>query len=811
MPKHTINREDYGQHWLDQLALAKANQKPWLEARNEAWDVFRNEGTSRMGDGIELEEGASSRAREFLDSHPLNMFWVSVEAQLPHIYSRKPIPIARRRMGRPSPAEAVAAEIIEKSLTVALDDDEHDPHRVFLRVATEYLVGGWGWTEAFYQEPRPIPEREPVPVAREGPDDDWIDPAGKVVAESIVEVDEDDPDQGKYVPPPPPGAEAMPEKVCLRFVRPDTVLVHPAACWPEVEWIATLETPTRKELEDRWEPEVLEKIRFHDPDSEEEDGDEPPGHESTTARPGKAPWDRARLWRIFVIADRTVVWVDDRAFESQSRRRNAGNPEYTQGIADADAGEQPNPGELVIEIEDDELGLAGFFPFPEPLTSVRSNNAITPVPEYRQMESVFLTIQEMMVQYFFLIYAIRMKGLVAGDMKELVEEMMSSPPWVQIFQQTKALPPEGIAKLVTWFPIEQVVNAAQNVRSIVQHLQELLYEVGGATDAIRGVTHPRTSAESDRRAATLGTGRLAIKKSNVEQHIRGALRLMAEIMVKHVDFETLEEMAGIRVRTEAEIGEERASVEEQIGQAEAQNRENEGTEGWEPINTAGLQTRMKELELEPTRKQVAAIFKSNSLRNMAIDLETDSTIIADQQMERQARAELLESVVRALQAIGNLLQVAPAFAPLATEVLAALVRDVPMSRDLVDKIKTFVPPPPPKPPPSPEEVRGRNALALQKQRLDYEAIQKSLERDSKVAIAELRADVEGDRQDMDALAQREQRALEKIELFVRDVVGKMIDARLKEIELEIRSREADAKIKQANKPAPKPASSGASK
>ena len=765
--------ERYGQHYLRELAASKKAQEKWATAADTAWKVFKNDGDN-LGAGIESLNAAPARVKNFLRTKALNLLWVVVESQLAHIYSQKPKPMLRRRSGRPNPAEDFAAKMLEKCLTVALDDEENDPHRVFKRVTKDMAVGGWGWAEVCY-EPEMELMRDPIPVVLE--DEEWRDPAGAVVPAAMVTIDEENPEDGTYQPDPP-GTEddgegeeelpdALPERTFLRYVGPHRTLCHNAEVWEEVEWVATCETPTRRELEERWDPETIVRVRFHD---EPEEGATPTASEgpddATDMEP--QPWDRAKLWRVFDRVNRNIVWIDDRSFERMRRGRSEDSA-FTQGVED------PQPGNMIVEIEDDELGLTGFFPFPEPLGTVMTSRSVIPTPEFMQFEAVFMMIQETVIQYFFLIRAIMVKGLVAGGKKKLVEDMLNSAPWVQVFAATDAGPQAvNIDQWLHWFPVENVVNAANNIQNIIGALERLMYEIAGSPDTMRGVAHHRASPTVERQKATIGSGRLAMKKDMVEQFARSVLRMMTEVMSNHFELSTLEEMSGMVSRPRDAIKKDLAQTQQELDQLrqQAKQAQEQDAEPEEIPDPAPVAERLAKLKREPSREAVMDVLRKRWRRHFAVDIETDSTLLPDQQMEREQRMQMLESLTRALGALSQLAEAKVIGAPTLGKLIAALIETLPMTRELAEELRTFVPPKPP-PAPDPEKTKQETALQLAREKREFDQVNEPARRQNALEIARVRAGTATHQTDTSADLKREELEIQRLELIVRDMVGKV--------------------------------------
>jgi hypothetical protein len=92
--------------WLDQIERSGSDEKDWREDAEKAEDVYQS------------KEG--SRNREF------NIFHANIETIVPALYNSTPIPDVRRRFADKDPVGKVVSDIIERSLSFAVDAYDFD-------------------------------------------------------------------------------------------------------------------------------------------------------------------------------------------------------------------------------------------------------------------------------------------------------------------------------------------------------------------------------------------------------------------------------------------------------------------------------------------------------------------------------------------------------------------------------------------------------------------------------------------------------------------------------------------------------------
>jgi hypothetical protein len=124
----------------------------------------------------------------------------------------------------------------------------------------------------------------------------------------------------------------------------------------------------------------------------------------------------------------------------------------------------------------------------------------------------------------------------------------------------------------------------------------------------------------------------------------------------------------------------------------------------------------------PSWEDVEALIRNDIAREFRIDIESDSTIKADQEAEKQARTEFLTAVSGFMQQAAS---VPPQLAPLAMELLLFGVRGFKVSRELETSFEAFIEKmrkeaeEPQTPMPNPDEVRAK--AESEKAALQFEA------------------------------------------------------------------------------------------
>src|SRR5262249_17246485 len=84
-----------------------------------------------------------------------------------------------------------------------------------------------------------------------------------------------------------------------------------------------------------------------------------------------------------------------------------------------------------------------------------------------------------------------------------------------------------------------------------------------------------------------------------------------------------------------------------------------------------------------------SLLRNEKLRGFRIDIEIDSTVQGDLQMEREARTQFVQGVTQFIETAAQISAQLPQFAPLAAKMLQFAVRGFRVGRDLEAAIEEF--------------------------------------------------------------------------------------------------------------------------
>lgn len=259
----------------------------------------------------------------------------------------------------------------------------------------------------------------------------------------------------------------------------------------------------------------------------------------------------------------------------------------------------------VLDTDDDPLGLQGFFPHPDPLYAIRTSDSRTPVPEYRVYKDQADELDRITYRIGKLIEAVKVRGVYASVVKEIQNlldgeenELFPVDDWAALRDRG------GLEGAFAFLPIEQMARVLVALYEQRERLKQEIFELTGLSDIIRGSSDPRETATAQGLKGSFGTVRMQPRREPMEMFIRGTLRIMAEVLAEHFEAEDLQMMTG-----------------------------------------------------KPVPPEVMQLLRDDKMRGFRIDIETDSTVQADEEREQQNVVEFLGATSQYFQTAAEVAQI----------------------------------------------------------------------------------------------------------------------------------------------------------
>lgn len=572
------------------------------------------------------------------------------------------------------------------------------------------------------------------------------------------------------------------DKACFDVVYRDDFAHQMARNWTEVGWVARRAWVCCKDFKERWGEDAYMAARA----KVNRDAIDVAGG----TREPKIP-----VWEIWSKTENKVVWVTDGVDET-------------------------------LEESKPHLKLQGFFPCPRPAFGTLEPGGLMPVPDYLMYKDQAEEVNAITNRIMALAQAVKVRGFYSsgsGEASKALEhaiQMNDDNLILHGIANLASLSSAGGGDMISWFPIDEI---AKTIGALIEYRRQLLddvYQIVGIADIMRGSTDATETATAQRLKAQAGSVRIRDKQNELVRVARDMVCITAEIIAENFDRETIFEMAQTETPTDVDIkrrvSEIRRQIEEVAQQAQQQASQlmQQAQQAQDPEAQQQAQQQLEQLgqqadqqiqgliaqaqkaEETVTQEQVMEFFRDQRIRPFVLDVESDSTIQADEDAEKQRRAEFLQAMGGVIGQFAPLLQERPELTPFFGEVLKFAVAPYRAGRDLDNAIDETLEQMQQRDPSNNPEAEAARATAeteqrkagLEEQRLQleaqkFQAEQQGAQEDRQLKAMELQSKQQTEAQKME---------LERLKIQA-DIQIKQLDARNKELDGQIKMREAQTR------------------
>lgn len=345
----------------------------------------------------------------------------------------------------------------------------------------------------------------------------------------------------------------------------------------------------------------------------------------------------------------------------------------------------PDYGDAPLDEKDDPLKLDGFFPCPRPLYATITSSSLMPRPDYTMYQDQAEELDNLTTRIERLSRAIKAVGVYdasADGVQRLFNEGVDNE-LLPVQQWAAFTTGGGFKGAIDMLPLDTMAQALAQLVEVREQTKRDLYEITGISDIVRGQGMASATATAERIKGQFAQLRLRDRVNEVARFCRDMVRMTGEVICKHFQPETLLLMSDYQ-------------------------------------NSTGATPKMAQ--------QAIALLKNDQIRGFRIDIEVDSTVIADQQEEQDARVAFLQMAGMFLKEAVPLSMQVPALANLAGQMLLFGVRGFPVGREMeavfetaLEQLQQAQSKPKPEPPPDPAMMEVQAKQQEAQARLQLEA------------------------------------------------------------------------------------------
>lgn len=280
--------------------------------------------------------------------------------------------------------------------------------------------------------------------------------------------------------------------------------------WAEIPWIAYRIYLTKDEVEEAFGKEAAKDLDYKKQLVENK--------ESSAEDPVMtSPWNKAEIWEIWDKVKRKVVFVS----KGHSK---------------------------VLDTKDDPLQLSGFYPSPPFFIANVTTTLYTPVPDYHMAQDLYSEIDKLQTRITILTQAVKAVGVYdAGndEIKRVFQEgtdnqLIPVKNWGMFAEKG------GMAGQIDWVPLTDITNALDKLRELRNETIDLLYQVTGMADVMRGGGAGQYEGVGQvQMKAKMSSVRIQALQDEFATFASDLMQLKAEIISIHFSPETIVERSNI--------------------------------------------------------------------------------------------------------------------------------------------------------------------------------------------------------------------------------------------------------------------------
>lgn len=392
--------------------------------------------------------------------------------------------------------------------------------------------------------------------------------------------------------------------------------------------------------------------------------------------------------------------------------------------------------EKPLAVKEDKLNLKGFYPFTKPIFFFTSSKSLCPQPEYIYYEPQANNLDTINARIKAITAAIKEVGVYDSSISEDLGKIHKKGDGylAPIENLVQKLQGASFDNVIATLPLDEKQRVLAELREQAEAEKQEIYELTGISDIIRGATSASESATAQSMKGHYADMRFSRKTKVVNQHIRSLFRIMAELIAEHFTPEILTKMTGVDVIPEMD-----------------------------------------------------AILKDEVTRNFVIDVESDSTVAADEQNEREQKLTFLQTTVDYLNNVIPAVQSQIMPMSLAKEIMLMVISGWKHGRALEDLINSL----------GDEESPEHQLQQLQGTLQQYEAQMAQLQQDNQVISEQanaIQADAQAQVEAVSSDAQGQIEALQS-ELAKAQEVNEQL--KIQVLGQEEREKAASAELKEA--------------
>ena len=548
------------------------------------------------------------------------------------------------------------------------------------------------------------------------------------------------------------------EQVCTETRGWDRVYFGYAKKWSKVPWLAYEEFIDKEEAERLFGADIAGKITY----TLGEDDDDP--EEKGTGTGGRDDADNEQGGRKTAL----VYQIWDKSGGKVVRYIS---PAYHDGY---------------LKVEDDPLGITGFYNCPRPLQFIEKSNDLLPTAMYKLYENQAKELNNLTRRLQKVVSALKVRGAYDGSLGNEIESILKEDDNALIpTDKASSLIGEGGLDKAIWFmPLQELMQVAEKLVAAREQCKRVIYEITGVSDIIRGQSVASETLGAQKIKESWGTMRLKRLQKEVQRYSRDMLRIMLEIAASKFSVETWAKATGLPFVTAQQKQQVQQIVQAQQMQAQQQAMMAQ-QQGMQPPPPQPPDPQIQQALAAPVWDDVLALLRDDIQRAYRIDIETNSTVDVEATEDQQQIGDFMNAMGQLLAGLNPMVESGTMPFEGAKELMLAVIRRFRFGTEVEEQFKNMQAPPPKG---NPEADKAKAEMAQSQQ-------------DAKMKMAEMQQKAQMEQQSMQAEMQQNMAEFKaEMQQKVMEFNAEMQLERMKlqsEKEAEIAKLQADMQVEAA--------------
>lgn len=227
---------------------------------------------------------------------------------------------------------------------------------------------------------------------------------------------------------------------------------------------------------------------------------------------------------------------------------------------------------VILDVKPDLLKLKGFWPTPKWMMANTTTTIMEPVPDYYFAQDLYQDIDLLMTRITILTDAVRAVGVYDEASGSAIGRMLDEGgenALIPVKDWQRFAEKGGLEGVVDWMPLESVVEAIDKLRQLLTDKMQLLYQMTGLSDIMRGqASEQRVSAAEQKLKARFGSIQIQALQDQFARFASELASLKAEVICKHFSAQTILEQSGIMATPDAQYAEQAVALLKQYDKAD---------------------------------------------------------------------------------------------------------------------------------------------------------------------------------------------------------------------------------------------------